>query len=383
MVQGLWRRAFADVPDHVRVELVDMCFQTRVPLAISGFTLAIVAAHMASASGNMWLGVLSAVGAAVTVFRIACDVLYNKRKPRGGFSPAESRRWEYLYGGSSFVFASLIGLLGFVAFRGTSSAHQLLTTALVFGYAAGIVCRISARPAIALPALMMVALPTAVSAIGRIEGSFLFYTVILLAFLLGSFETVSFLYRQTVEQISLKHQFAMLARHDPLTGLANRLGFQEKLILTATRSQGYSELMAVQSIDLDGFKVVNDRYGHPIGDALLQAVAGRLSGMLRDGDFAVRMGGDEFLVVQCAVANRDEAMLLGRRIVKILSEPFAMVDLELTIGASVGIAIGETGDDPSALALAADKALYASKSSGRNCVTFAQPSAVDTIARAG
>lgn len=379
----LWKKTFVGVSEHVRAELVDMLFQTRVPLAIAGVTLIAVSAHIAAGSGRLLLYALSAAGGAVTLFRLCCDFAYHRRKSRGSFISTDVARWERLYGCSSFAFASLIGLLGVIAFQGNDPAHQLLATTLVFGYAAGIVCRISVRPAIALPALMLVALPTAFSALTRVENSFAFYAAIMTAFLLGSFETVRFIYRQNVEQITLRHEFAALARHDALTGLTNRLGFHERLAVAASRAVSRGDLIAVHSIDLDRFKEVNDRYGHPVGDALLQAVAGRLNGILRDGDFAVRMGGDEFVVVQSNVGNREEAMLLGRRIIHTLSEPFVVDGLELEVGASVGVAIGRDGDDPSALTPAADKALYASKTAGRNRVTFARPAEVDPIVRTG
>jgi diguanylate cyclase (GGDEF)-like protein len=373
-VIGFWRSTFVGVPDHIRVELIDMLFQTRVPLAIAGLTLVLVAFHMAFGSQGPLLYILSGVAGIVTVFRLVCDVLYHRRKRH---SVAASEQWERLYACSSFVFAGLIGLLGAIAFRADDAAHQLLATALVFGYAAGIVCRISVRPAIALPALMLVALPTAVSAAARIDSAFVFYAAILVAFLIGSFETVRFIYRQNIEQIRLKHEFATLARHDALTGLTNRLGFQERLAVAAARARAQGDLIAVHSVDLDHFKQVNDRHGHPVGDALLQAVAGRLNGILRDGDFAVRMGGDEFVVVQSGVGNREEAMLLGRRIIRTLSEPFVVDGQELLVGASVGVAIGRESDDAGMLTPAADKALYASKAAGRNRVTFAKPVPVD------
>lgn len=374
---------FGSASDHVRIELIDMCFQTHVPLAIAGVTLAMVSAHMAFASGSLLLFALSAAGLIVTAFRIGCEITYHARKARGTLSMTEAERWQRLYAWSSFVFAGLIGSLGAVAFWRNDPSHQMLATALVFGYAAGIVCRISVRPAIALPALTLVALPTAVSAMSRIDGSYLFYAAILVAFLLGSFETVRYLYRQNLEQITLRHQFAALARNDALTGLANRLGFQEALASVASRATAQGNLIAIHSIDLDRFKDVNDRHGHPVGDALLRAVAGRLSGILRDGDFAVRMGGDEFIVVQAAVGNREEAMLLGRRIIHTLSEPFMVCGVELEVGASVGVAVGCDGDDPELLTAAADKALYASKFNGRNRVTYARPTAVDAPAMTG
>ena len=378
-----WRSIFVGVPDHVRIELIDMLFQTRVPLSIAGFTLAIVSCHVAISSANPWFYGLSAAGVIVTIFRVATEGVYHRSKGQRSFTIAAAERWERLYAWSSYVFAGLIGILGAATFWAKNPAHQLLATALVFGYAAGIVCRISVRPGIALPALMLVALPTAFAALARVDSNLAFYAVILIAFLLGSFETVRFIYRQNIEQISLKHEFSTLARHDALTGLANRLGFQERLAIIVARARAVGCLIAVHSVDLDRFKEVNDVHGHPVGDALLQAVASRLSGILRDGDFAVRMGGDEFVVVQSVVGNREEAMLLGRRIIRTLSEPFIIDGLELTVGASVGIAIGREGDDPCDLTPAADRALYASKASGRNRVTFAKPVDAETIARAG
>lgn len=380
---GSLRSKFETVPDHVRIELIDMCFQTRVPLAIAGVTLTLIAFHMAWPVSSHLLYGLSVAGVIVTVFRIGSEIVYHGRKTRGALSMREAERWELLYACSSFVFAGLIGSLGAIAFRDDKSSDHLLVTALVFGYAAGIVCRISVRPAIALPALLLVAMPTAVSALSRIEGSFAFYAVILVAFLLGSFETVRFLYSQNVQQISLKHQFATLARNDALTGLANRLGFQERFA-DLNRMQGASnDLIAVHSVDLDRFKEVNDQYGHPIGDALLRAVAGRLNGSLREGDFAVRMGGDEFVVVQAIVKNREEAMQLGQRIIGALSDPFSLSGNEIKIGASIGVALGRRGDDAETFTAAADEALYASKFNGRSRVTFARHTPIDDVAMTG
>jgi diguanylate cyclase (GGDEF)-like protein len=370
-VLKFWRTNFADAPDYVRVELIDMLFQTRVPLAISGCLLVVISLHMATQSANGVLYILSATGAGLTIFRLVSEVAYHRGKGRCALSLAEALRWEQLYTWSSYSFAGVIGLLGAMSFLGPNPAHQLLTSALVFGYAAGIVCRISVRPAIALPALLVVALPTAAAAISRLDSNFHFYGFILVAFLLGSFETVRFIYRQNVGQISLKHEFAILARQDVLTGLSNRLGFHERLAVAAIHARAKGDLIAVHSVDLDRFKEVNDRYGHDMGDALLRAVAGRITGILRDGDFAVRMGGDEFVVVQSAVGNHEEAMLLARRIIRLLSEPFAIDGHELSVGASIGIAMGPQGDDTAALTTAADKALYAAKSAGRNRASFA------------
>jgi diguanylate cyclase (GGDEF)-like protein len=370
-VGKFWRRIFAPVTDDVRLELIGALFETRVPIAIAGATLALVLFHSAVAADTPALFVLGTATILVTIGRLMLNGAYTKSKPAAPDIRA-AEIWEQRYAIGSFVFSALIGAAGALAFRNGDGGHQLLATALVFGYAAGAVCRISIRPAMCLPVLVLAALPTAFSAMARLDADHLFYGAILLAILVGSVETVRFLYNVNVEQISLKHDFAALARHDALTGLANRLGFKERLKRAARRAHDQGDMIAVHSIDLDRFKEANDRYGHPAGDALLQAVAGRLGGMLRDDDFAVRLGGDEFVIVQTAVGHSQEALLLARRAIATLNEPFAVDGHEIEIGASIGIAVGSQMADVETLMSAADKALYKSKSNGRNRASFAQ-----------
>jgi diguanylate cyclase (GGDEF)-like protein len=369
-VSRIWRRIFSPVSDDVRFELVDALFRTSVPIAISGILLVLILLHSMAAVGGPVTLALCAAGVIVAVGRLLLNRAYLRSDTALVTRPAADL-WERRYTVGCFAFSALIGITGALAFHSGTPSHQLLATALVFGYAAGAVCRISIRPAMCVPALMLAAVPPIVAASMRLELDYLFYGGILLAFLLGSIETVRFLYDMSVEQISMKHEFASMARHDALTGLANRVGFKERLKRTAVRTLGDGDMIAVHNIDLDRFKEANDRYGHPVGDALLQAVASRLSGMLRENDFAVRLGGDEFVVVQSAVGHPQEALLLARRAIAALNEPFAIDGHEITIGACVGIAIGRSFEDVETLMSAADKALYASKTTGRNRATFA------------
>jgi diguanylate cyclase (GGDEF)-like protein len=129
--------------------------------------------------------------------------------------------------------------------------------------------------------------------------------------------------------------------------------------------------VALHMIDFDGFKQVNDNYGHPAGDALLRAVAERLARVLRAGDIAVRLGGDEFAIIQKGIAVVDEANLLGRRIVRQLAEPFAIGNLNVRIGASIGIAHAPADTtDIDQLINYADSALYTAKRTGRGNVSM-------------
>jgi diguanylate cyclase (GGDEF)-like protein len=164
-------------------------------------------------------------------------------------------------------------------------------------------------------------------------------------------------------------QIMHLARHDALTGLANRVVFREAL----EQAIGEGERsFAVLGIDLDRFKVVNDTAGHPVGDRLLKMVAKRLKATLRDCDLAARLGGDEFAVIQREVSDPGEAGALAGRICQALARPYDIDGKPVFIGASVGIALAD-GSSADAMLKAADLALYEVKADGRGSFRFFDP----------
>jgi diguanylate cyclase (GGDEF)-like protein len=166
---------------------------------------------------------------------------------------------------------------------------------------------------------------------------------------------------------------AKLARQDTLTGLANRLRFREELEDGCSRlDEGYNFWLLC--IDLDHFKDVNDTLGHPTGDALLQAVAARLMDTARGRDLVVRMGGDEFAIIQSGADSRQQAETLTQRVIKAVSQPYQIHGHKIVIGATVGIA-GAPMDatDPDQLLKYADMALYRAKSMGRGTHAFFEP----------
>lgn len=163
------------------------------------------------------------------------------------------------------------------------------------------------------------------------------------------------------------------ARQDSLTGLLNRHGlFQALDQAVADARSGHGDF-AVLYLDLDGFKAVNDTYGHAAGDALLKQVSERLSALMPDGAVAARIGGDEFVLL-IRQGSDSEAQAIGDRIVQSVSQPY---DLEqenpISIGGSVGIAlIPRHGADRAAVLHAADRALYLAKSAGKRRTAMAQ-----------
>jgi diguanylate cyclase (GGDEF)-like protein len=183
----------------------------------------------------------------------------------------------------------------------------------------------------------------------------------------------------THEDITLQKRTEMqiihMARHDSLTGLANRAVLLEKVNEALARNRRNGEVFTVFMLDLDRFKGVNDTLGHHIGDELLKEAARRLKLSLRETDTLARLGGDEFAIVQTGESNqREAAIALAIRIIDNLNEPFEIEGHKLNIGTSIGIALApDDGADSDELMKKADMALYRAKAEGRNCHSFFDP----------
>jgi diguanylate cyclase (GGDEF)-like protein len=171
-----------------------------------------------------------------------------------------------------------------------------------------------------------------------------------------------------------------LARHDVLTGLANRAHFNEKLDEAGKRLRRGGAAITVMMLDLDRFKAVNDTLGHPAGDALLIEVGKRLQSTLRETDVLARLGGDEFAIIQEGGASQHEgAIALALRIINAIGQPFDLSGFEAHIGTSIGIAMApEHGIEPETLLKAADLALYTVKAEGRNDYRLYDPSMLES-----
>jgi len=176
------------------------------------------------------------------------------------------------------------------------------------------------------------------------------------------------------EDISERHKaeerLSHMARHDALTGLANRVLFQEKMELAVADLQR-GEQFAVLCLDIDHFKEANDTLGHAVGDALLRDIACRLRASVRDVDTVARIGGDEFAIVQVGIAGPDEPGALARKLLDVLTQPYQIEGNQIVIGASVGIARAPLDESVGALLLRlADIALYRAKSEGRRTYRY-------------
>lgn len=199
-----------------------------------------------------------------------------------------------------------------------------------------------------------------------------------------AFTTVSFMrdaqanplyYIIQIQDINAKKktedQLKHIAYHDPLTGLANRANLERSLDQALAAAHRQQRSLAVLFLDLDGFKVINDNYGHDAGDILLQQVAERLKHCTQTTDIIARLGGDEFVIALIDIADDEAMVACANKILQQLLQPFVVQYQELFISTSIGISLyPNDGDNYGSLMKSADLALYAAKERGRNNYQF-------------
>lgn len=159
-----------------------------------------------------------------------------------------------------------------------------------------------------------------------------------------------------------------LAHTDPLTGLPNRRGLYDALAKALTQCST-TQVVAVFVIDLDGFKPINDKYGHDVGDELLVAVAARLQSLVRANDTVARVGGDEFVVIVSGLGNEQLPIELGQKILTAFKQPFQLAQQRCMVGLTIGYALAPMdGSDAKTLLKIADAGMYNGKSAGKHCL---------------
>ncbi|TXI43456.1 MAG: diguanylate cyclase [Methylophilus sp.] len=195
--------------------------------------------------------------------------------------------------------------------------------------------------------------------------------VLIIGVLLFSYRSTTELLEQVLENQAVAKQASHQADHDLLTGLPNRRSVDVHLANTYQLARHTSKQFAILFMDLDGFKQVNDKYGHGVGDALLIEVADMFKKVLRQSDFLARQGGDEFVLVVGSYLYRQELTQLAERLIKLFSQPVMTRGIPLEIGVSIGIAeYPHHGKHVKQLLHVADKAMYDSKKSGKNRYSF-------------
>jgi diguanylate cyclase (GGDEF)-like protein/PAS domain S-box-containing protein len=173
------------------------------------------------------------------------------------------------------------------------------------------------------------------------------------------------------ERKQAEARIAHMAHHDALTDLPNRVLFRVRTTEALAQRDRTHGSFGVLCIDLDNFKLVNDTLGHPIGDRLLQTVAERIESVIRRGETAARLGGDEFAVLVHDVKSPEELAAYAEKLIEVVSEPYQIDGLAVSVGTSVGIAVAPgDGEDADRLLRNADLALYRAKADGKSTYRF-------------
>ncbi|BCB27535.1 hypothetical protein SKTS_24210 [Sulfurimicrobium lacus] len=179
--------------------------------------------------------------------------------------------------------------------------------------------------------------------------------------------------RDITERKGLQDNLRHMAHYDELTNLPNRALFFDRLERALADARRHGSDFAMLFIDLDGFKAVNDAYGHQAGDRLLQEVAHRMEQCVRESDTVARMGGDEFAVIVGDVAQNEDASGVAQKIIDSLSAPLLLDGVDCHIGASIGISLfPHDGETSETLLTKADGAMYSAKNKGKNTYCFVQ-----------
>ena len=349
----------ADVPEDIRLALIGNLYDT-LPVFIGGIlnTLLVAAAITARSPTPLFVAWL-AVEIAICLTRLAVLIVARRRALKHRSTPTDVNLFLSIAWSGSVGYGALISLATgdwVAATLACVSAGAMVGGICFRNFSAprlcGVMIVLSLGPTI--PGALIAAQPLLLVLFAQIP-------VYLGAMTMACFK----LSRMLIATMRAERENDRRARHDELTGLANRAGLVRALDERLSRSGCDGEALALLYLDLDDFKAVNDTHGHAAGDRLLESVAERMRGLLREGDLPARLGGDEFVVL-AAGCTADRATEFGQRLIDAIGAPYDLGSgTSARVGVSVGIAMApEHGSRAADLLRAADAALYQAKFDG-------------------
>jgi diguanylate cyclase (GGDEF)-like protein len=345
----------ASISDAVYMEVITGLHGTTMPTILAGVCQAMVGAITTYETGDTVAAALTVAGVVVAVVRLFEIFAFRRRLARSPqLGRAEAMIWERRYVAGTIATAFVLGLFAARSIVLGDAICSVMAIGIGFGFGAGVVARLSLRPVAAFLDLVAIAAPAVVVTFMQPDLRHVGLGLLIVMYVAASFEMVRLSFNTSISQITLKRQFEQLSRSDPMTGVSNR-----SVLATDLPAMLAAGMVAIHTLDLDRFKEANDRFGHPVGDALLKQVAGRLGALAAPDDLVVRMGGDEFVLVQRAAAD---AEAMAQRIVQSIHAPYDVDGQAIELGVSVGVAVApDDGHTAEALLSRSDKALYRAK----------------------
>ena len=347
--------------DQLRGKLIQSVLDRKAPLVVGAAVMAATAITAYVMTGAWWPLAWLAADLILVCLRLAVIVQSERqpRRPRTDFVPAMLTL--------GLLWTSLFAAASFACMLSGETVLAVMAAVNTAGVVGGVSSRNAPTPRYAAIVILVCCVPFAVATFLAPYPGMHALAFIVPLWAIGMYVITLQNHTITVRMIRAERVTRKLAMTDALTGLHNRMFLDEELAGLCRKVDGGPETgFTVLCLDLDGFKAVNDRYGHRAGDILLKAVAGRIMNAIRLQDHACRNGGDEFTVLLPGI-GRDEATFVARRIISSISRPFDIGhDDKAWIGVSIGSAFApDDGTDPQALQAAADAALYAAKQAGK------------------
>ncbi|MDQ0324937.1 diguanylate cyclase (GGDEF)-like protein [Rhodopseudomonas julia] len=355
----------SDGEDTILLHLLDLVYGSlpSITLILIGF---VVAGTIATVdTGDQLLGLITILGFLIGLARIAICLFYRRWRRSAPLIVGEWHRWEFAYMAGGWFFSACLGALAARTLVFQNHMADVLVMTLTMAYFTGIVVRV-VRPRIAVAQLLLVLLPVVAMSLTLGGPSYIALAFIEILFAIGAIQLIIYNSQTMVARLQAERSLSLLARHDHLTKLPNRAYFEEKMAVAICEAGTRGEGFALILLDLDGFKPVNDTFGHIIGDQLLRASAERIRTSLPSEAFAARIGGDEFAVIMPVGMGRAEAFARGKAILAAVAQPFTLGHEDIRIGASAGLATFVSGElGAQQLYTMADQALYQAKRQGR------------------
>ena len=358
------RKRATQLPAEIEIEIISRLFAALPQILCIAATLVIGSSIMAIQTGEPVFWWLTAAGFATTAARVVNIVGFKRRDPARRLTLEEARAWEKGYAYTAFAFTAVIATLTVTAAYIGHPGGFVLSLGLNMALTAGSYLR-TLRFWICAT-LSTLAISAQILAF-FITGDALYQalSILLGVYLYSIYESSDHIIGQFEELMMVRRELDFAASHDPLTGLANRRGLDRALDGICASQEAVGLLL----LDLDGFKLVNDRFGHHGGDDLLKQVAGRLLGITRPGDVVARLGGDEFAIVVRGTDDIAVLSVVADRALSVLQAPFVVMGEVASVGASAGVSVKPAQDREQwtveALKTLADQALYRAKRAGK------------------
>lgn len=374
------------VDPQIRSQLVHMLYSAMPQVASSTMGVVLLSTTIWWQIRSTWTVTIIVAAVIVAIVRLSILLVYRRKNGDVPAPPVEAIVWERLYGIFSVVMALVLGAITLTAFRFGDGGVQLLSSGVAIGICGGqSTTRVTCRPWIPVTSGTIILITLAVCAIVWKDPLSMVFAVFAVLYLYTYVEACRHSAHTILARLVAENEFAKLVRRDALTGLANRMGFEEEIERAFQALHRSRSNVSLLMLDLDGFKAVNDDLGHPAGDAVLREVADRLRKLSRSTDYIARLGGDEFTIVVTGRHDQEGLATYARRLVAGISEPFDIFGQIVQIGVSIGVGTATAFWPPTTAELlaATDAALYKVKKSSKNDVAFvAWPAPLPDVARA-